>query len=69
MTGNYGKLLNMPNTLKHGTPVQKLEMREAEQQEQELRKQQELEYRQELKLQQERAQSQKQSRGQSIGGW
>jgi hypothetical protein len=57
------------NTLKHGTPVQKLEMREAEQQEQELRKQQELEYRQELKLQQERAQSQKQSRGQSIGGW
>jgi len=56
------------NTLKHGNPVQKLEMREAEKQEQELRQQQELEYRQ------QREQSQKQSRGLTpwgnrMGGW
>ena len=56
------------NTLKHGTPVQKLEMREPEKQEQQLRQQQEREYRQELKLRQEREQSQKRSRGLTPGG-
>jgi hypothetical protein len=57
------------NTLKHGSYEQKLEMREAEKQEQELRKQQEQEWKLQQKLQQEREQSHKQSRGQSIGGW
>jgi hypothetical protein len=53
------------NTLKHGTPQQKVEMIEAEKQEQEQRLKQEWE--QELKVQQERDQSQNQSRGLTPG--
>jgi hypothetical protein len=57
------------NTLKHGSYEQKLEMREAEKQEQKLRQQQEQEWKLQQKLQQEREQSHKQSQGIRIGGW
>jgi hypothetical protein len=57
------------NTLKHGSYEQKLEMREADKQEQQLRQQQEQEWKQQQKLQQEREQSHKQSQGIKMGGW
>jgi hypothetical protein len=55
------------NTLKHGTPLQKVEMIEAQKQEQEQRLKQQQEWEKESKLQQERAQSQKQSQGLTAG--
>lgn len=55
------------NTLKHGTPLQKVEMIEAEKQEQEQRLRQQHEWEQEAKLQQERTQSKKQSQGLTPG--
>jgi len=55
------------NTLKHGSYEQKLEMREADKQEQQLRQQQEQEWKLQQKLQQEREQSHKQSQGIRMG--
>jgi hypothetical protein len=56
------------NTLKHGDYEQKFEMREMENQEQEMKRQEKLELENELKQQREQEQSQRKSHGLRMGG-